>query len=111
MTPFTPLPAEPRDSQLDAAITRSLERQPAVAIPADFAARVRTSLPTLKPMRRRTPIARTVAIVAALVMLVSIFALAPHATPSFTNFSFDLELLLLAQLAGISYWVATKREA
>jgi hypothetical protein len=38
------------------------------------------------------------------------FALAPRVTPQFTNFAFDLEMLLLVQMAGIGFFVARSSE-
>jgi len=38
------------------------------------------------------------------------FALAPHVTPQFTNFAFDLEMLLLVQMAGIGWLAARNSE-
>ena len=100
-----------RESQrdLDAAISRVLETQPAPAIPANFAARVAASLPAPTPVRPPSYVRRSAAIASGIILLVVLFALAPHAAPSFINLSFDVELLVLAQLAAIA-WFLTRPE-
>jgi len=92
---------EPEKS-LDAAITRALEKQPEVVVPPDFAARVMRSLPARR-FRRKVPVGRIGVVAGMLALVLAMFALAPHATPQFTNFAFDLELLLLVQMAGIGF--------
>jgi hypothetical protein len=44
------------------------------------------------------------------VLAIVLFALAPHVTPSFTSVTFYIELIILAQLGAIAYWLAAKRE-
>ena len=51
-----------------------------------------------------------IAIVALVVLAIVLFALAPHVTPSFTSVTFYIELIILAQLGAIAYWLAAKRE-
>ena len=99
--------------EFDAAITRALEHTPeslGPAIPADFAARVAASLPKQRVARPRIHAGRKAAIVAMVVLAIVLFALAPHMTPSFTSFTFYIELIILAQLGSIAYWLAAKRE-
>jgi hypothetical protein len=48
---------------------------------------------------------------AMVVLTVAMFALAPHAAPDFRNLAFDLELLVLAELGGIAYWLMVRRES
>ena len=117
--------------EFEAAITRALEHSPelgyspepgyipelkygsessASAIPADFAARVVASLPKQRSARPVIRAGRTVAIVAMVVLAIVLFALAPHVTPSFTSVTFYIELIVLAQLGAIAYWLAAKRE-
>jgi hypothetical protein len=93
------------NNALDAAIVRSLEQPPEVAIPADFAARVRAALPTQAPRRRPASAGRIAAMVATAVSIVAVFALAAHAQPSFSSIHFDIELLLIAELAVILPWL------
>ena len=85
-----------REENLEAAITRALEKRPDTAVPAEFAGRVMRSLPPRK-QRRKMPVGRTA-------VLAGLLALAPEVKPQNTNFAFDLELLLLVQRAGIGGW-------
>jgi hypothetical protein len=96
------------DKQMEVAITRALEQQPKVAVPADFAARVRNSLPPQPRRRAERPVGRTVAMIGGLVTLAAMFAVAPHVAPNFTSVAFDLELVLLAELGGIAWWFGTR---
>jgi hypothetical protein len=34
---------------------------------------------------------------------------APHSQPSFANVAFDVEILLIAQVGAIAYWLSGKR--
>jgi len=102
---------EKTQNELEAAITQALEfrRNPeAPEVPADFAARVMRSLPAQSTARPRVRVSRTIGIVAAAILTIAVFALAPHTTPNFTSLAFDLELALLAELAGIAYWLGSK---
>ena len=97
--------------EFEAAITRALEHSPeASAIPTGFAARVAASLPKQRAPRRVIHAGRTAAVVAMVVLAIVLFALAPHVTPSFTSVMFYIELIILAQLGAIAYWLAAKRE-
>ena len=99
--------------EFEAAIVRALERTPeesTSAIPMDFAARVAASLPPQRAPRRVIHAGRTVAVVAMVVLAIVLFVLAPHVTPSFTSVMFYIELIVLAQLGAIAYWLAAKRE-
>jgi hypothetical protein len=93
------------DSQenLDTAITRALEKRPEVTVPAEFAGRVMRSLAPRR-RRRKMPVGRAGVVAGIVAMGLTMFALAPHVMPQFTNFAFDLELLLLVQMAGIGWW-------
>ncbi len=88
---------------------QALARQPEPHIPAGFAARVAASLPPAPKPRPNAQVGRLASIAAAAVLAVALFALAPHAAPTFGNLAFDLELVILAQLAGISYWLTARR--
>jgi hypothetical protein len=98
------------DVVLDAAITRALEQQPRVVIPADFAARVRASLPAQPKMRERRSVARIAATAAVAGLIVGLYWLAPHARPSFESVAFDMELLMLCELAGVAAWLSMRRD-
>jgi len=86
---------------LDVAITRALEKRP-VVVPVEFAGRVMRSLPPRK-QRRKLPVGRTAVLAGLLALALTMFALAPQVRPQITNFAFDLELLLLVQMAGIGW--------
>jgi hypothetical protein len=88
---------------LETAITRALEQRPEAAVPAEFAGRVMRSLPP-RHRRRKMPVGRAGVLAGIVALALTMFALAPHVTPQITNFAFDLELLLLAQMAGIGWW-------
>jgi hypothetical protein len=95
----------------EAKLTRALERRPEPVVPMDFAARVAAALPPLPPARKPMQVGRTVGLAAAAVLGVALFALAPHATPTFQNWAFDCELVVIAQLGGIAYWLTAARNA
>ena len=101
---------ELRDS-FEARVTRALEAQPLVVVPADFAVRVRQALPVPSQRRSVVSMGRVAAIVGAVVLAVALFALAPHARPEFTSLAFDMELVVLLELAAIAYWFLGRREA
>jgi len=102
---------EKAQNEMEAPVTRALEQRQEPLVPADFAARVMRSLPAQKVARPKMRVGRVVGVVAAVVLAGGVFALAPHAAPSFTNLSFDVELMLLAELGGIAYWLTARREA
>jgi len=91
------------EENLEAAITRALEKKPEVVVPAEFAGRVMRSLPPRR-RQRKMPVGRTAVLVGMLALALTMFALTPHVTPQITNFAFDLEMLLLVQMAGIGWW-------
>ncbi len=94
----------------EAAITQALELRREPVIPAGFATRVMQSLPAQKPVIPQLQVGRTIGIVAAAILMAGMFALAPHATPNFTSLTFDVELLLLAELGALGYWLTAHRE-
>ena len=80
-----------------------------IVMPAEFAARVVQALPPVAASRPRVAVGRTTAIAGVVVLTAALFALAPHAQPSFASFGFDVELLLMAQLCGIAYWLGKEQ--
>jgi hypothetical protein len=94
---------------LEASLTRALEHAPAIAVPADFAARVRASLPAQPRTQSRPSAARMAATGAASAALLALCLLAPHAAPNFQSMSFDMELALLGELAVVAAWLAIRR--
>ena len=100
---------EGQDQKIEAAILRALETQPTVVVPEAFAARVCAALPQLKPVRRRMSAGQQAGLAAVAVLLVAVFWLAPHTAPRFTSVAFDVEIMLLLELAGVAAWLATLR--
>ncbi len=96
------------DAVMEAAITRALERQPEVVVPEDFAARVRASLPAQPKARARRSVGRIAGTAAAAGLIVALCWLAPHTQPSFASVAFDMEMLLLVELAGVAAWLAMR---
>ena len=95
-------------NEQEAAVTHALELRREPEVPMDFAARVMHSLPAQPTPQPKVRVSRTVGLVAAAILTLAVFALAPHATPNFTSLTFDLELVLLAELAGIAYWLGSR---
>ena len=91
-------------SRLDAA----LETKPAVQIPSDFAAKVvaLTVMQPVRPRRRVPQMGKSMALVLAPLVAIATFALAPHASPNVKSVIFDIEVILIAQLALIGWWVS-----
>ena len=89
----------------EAAITAALEHRASVDVPQEFAARVMAALPEPRARRVAMPVGRNVALAAVVLLTVALFALARHSVPSFANWAFDLELLLLAQLCAIAWFL------
>lgn len=101
------------DKQLQAAITQVLEQRPVVSVPADFAARVAARVPARREggvERVRWSVARTVAMIAMVVVVIAMFVLAPHVQMKAANVGFVVEMLLLLELAGIGYSLMRMRE-
>ena len=97
------------DKMLEAEITRALEQKPVVAVPVDFAARVRMALPAEPKVRAGRFAGRSVgqvtAVMGAIGLMAGLCLLAPHARPSFASLAFDLEMALLVELGGVVVWL------
>ncbi len=98
------------EAGLEASLLSALEHPAEVDVPPGFAARVIAALPA--PRRAPAPLqlGRKTAVVSVIVLSIAMFALAPHTAPTFGNLAFDTELLVIAQLAGITYWLTVRRE-
>jgi hypothetical protein len=94
---------------LEAAIARALERRPQAMPPEGFAARVVLSLPVGPARPRKWSAGKAVAGIAAVVLAVALFVLAPHAGPSFSSVAFDVELVVLAELGAVA-WVLARMQ-
>ncbi len=62
------------ERDLDAVIVRALEKRDEVAVPEDFAAHVRASLPAKPAAKRRIGVGKSVAVVMALLAAFAAFA-------------------------------------
>jgi hypothetical protein len=96
-------------SELEAAITRALDRKPEIVVPMDFAAKVRAALPAQPKVRARRSVGREVAVVATAGLVLALCWLAPHARPSFGSVAFDLEMVLVVELMGVAAWLGMRR--
>lgn len=101
-------PSNGSATELESRITSALENKPEMQIPQDFAAKVAARAVT-QPLRRRRPkpqFGNLIALLSVPLAALALFALAPHAAPNFKSLSFDAEVVLLAELAFIGWWVA-----
>jgi hypothetical protein len=90
---------------MDAAIVHALEQAPVVAVPETFAVRVtaRALAEGRQQNSRRGAVGRRAALVSGIVLVLALFAFAPHATPRFSDLRFDMELMLLTELGLVGY--------
>ena len=91
------------EAGLEAAVVGMLEQLPAVDVPSDFAAQV-AALAVAQPLPSRSAWAwygPWLTLASGLLLLLAMFVVAAHATPSFQNLRFDLELLLLLELGAL----------
>ena len=98
------------EAAFEARLTRALEQTPEAYVPSDFATRVSAALPAPRAVREPLRWTRKVAAAAILVLAASMFALAPHAAPTFGNLAFDAELMVILQLGGIAYWLTVGKK-
>jgi hypothetical protein len=94
-------------ANMDSRIDRAVEQKPEVQIPADFAAKV-AARAVVQPARRRRlkpQFGPMIALLSAPLAAVALFALAPHTAPNLKSLSFDAEVVLLAELAFIGWWI------
>ena len=94
----------------EAVLVRALERRPQVTVPEGFAARVAWALPAEASLHQAPRAGKTVAMVAAVLLTVALFVLAPQAGPSFSNVRFEVELLVLTELGAVA-WVLGRMQA
>ncbi len=97
------------DLEMEAAIVRALEEHPRVEVPVDFAARVRASLPARPRVRARRSVGGMAAAAAAGGLVVALYWLAPHARASFASVAFDVEMVMVVELAGVAAWLGMRR--
>ena len=96
-------------NEFEAGITRALDRKPEVAVPADFAAKVRAALPAQPKVRTQRSVGRIAAGVAAVGLVLALCVLAPHARPGVQNMAFALEMVLVVELVGVAAWLGMRR--
>jgi hypothetical protein len=92
-----------RDSRID----RAIEHKPEVQIPADFAAKI-AARAVAQPLRRRRykpQFGPMIALLSAPIAALALFVLAPHTAPNLKSLSFDAEVVLIAELALIGWWI------
>ncbi len=94
---------EDSEKRLDAALTRALERKPAVPVPAEFAARLALASPAQRRLRRSVSAGKVAAIAALVLLAAALFVLAPHVGVKMESFGYGLEMLLLVQMAAVAY--------
>jgi hypothetical protein len=97
------------EAAMNHGIDQALARQPEVVVPEGFAARVRAELPAVcagrLPAWRRMGAGRLAGAVAMAGLAVAFCWLAPGARPDFGSLRFDLELVVLAEMAAVGWWV------
>jgi len=105
----------PDQNNQESTLIAALERKPAIAVPADFHLRLRAVLanePARRPVRRIS-FARSTAYVTAACMAVALIVLTmlyPEAIRVPESMIFILELLIVAQLMAVGFWLGTRRE-
>jgi hypothetical protein len=101
-------PQSRTSTDVESRIDRAIEHKPDVHIPLDFAAKV-AARAVAQPLRRRRykpQFGPMIALLSAPVAAMALFALAPHAAPNMKSLSFDAEVILLAELAFIGWWIS-----
>lgn len=102
-------PPQPGSStNMESRIDRAIEHKPDVRIPTDFAAKVAARV-VAQPVRRRRykpQFGPMIALLSAPFAAVALFVLAPHTAPNLKSLSFDAEVVLLAELAFIGWWIS-----
>ena len=102
-----------RSDIAEARMTASLERRPVVTIPADFAARVMKHLPEKRPRSAPLRVGSTAAYFSSAVVALALLVLArtnPQAVTPVNSFAFLFEMLLVAELLAVGYWLGTRRD-
>jgi len=99
--------ADHASADMESRIDRAMERKPDVQIPADFAAKI-AARAVAQPLRRRgyrPQFGPMIALFSVPLAALALFVLAPHATPNLKSLSFDAEVVLLAELGFIGWWI------
>jgi hypothetical protein len=96
-------------------LTSALERRPEITIPADFHQRLHASIAAEPAVPTKMPVSfgRATAYLAAFclaVVLVGLTVLYPNAVKAPESMTFILELIILAQLMAVGFWLGMRRE-
>jgi hypothetical protein len=97
------------EDQIESMVTRALEQRPAVAVPEDFAVRVRAALPAVRPVPRRVSVGRAFGLGSAVGLTVALFAIAPHMQPDFRSLGFAMEMLVMVELGAVVWFLARQK--
>lgn len=102
-----------RPDDLAGRIAQALAEAPEPAIPQGFVTRVAKlgALQAPQQQARWHGFGARAAIASGVVLTAALFFFAPHAAPSLANLRFDLQLLLLTELAGVGYVVTRVAES
>jgi hypothetical protein len=97
------------EEQMETMMTRALEQRPAVVVPEGFAARVRAALTTLRPVRRRVSAGHAFGLGSAAGLTVALFAIAPHVQPDVRSLGFAMEMVLVAELGAVVWFLVRQK--
>jgi hypothetical protein len=96
-------------AELDQRVIRALETAPDPQIPADFAARVASRLPSARPVSiGRTRYGDSSLLIGIVVLFAALFAVAPDATNR-SVVGLTMEWVLCAQFIGLTLWLSIRR--
>jgi len=108
-------------TEFEGKLTAALERRPPVKTSAGFAARVMERLPEGQPLLPERQLPEDVSRVGTRVAYVSIAMVAatllllvledPAAFAAGRGFAFVFEMMLVAELMAVGFWLGTRREA
>ena len=99
--------------KIEGAVVRALERRPEVPVPEDFAAKMVCLLPPKeRPRTALRPIyghiAGYIGAVLTMIVLAVLTRSHPEAIQPGQGFLFGVEMLLVAQLLAVGYWLGMK---
>ncbi len=99
--------------EMEKTVIQALERKPEIAVPEDFAARVARSMPAELPARAeaRPMFGQAAGYLAVAVLAIALLVLTwkyPEALEAGRGFLFAVELLLVAQLLAVGFWLGIK---
>jgi hypothetical protein len=100
--------ADAMENRVEQGIDAALARKPEPSISNDFASKVMARAAALPPRRSvsSSRIGRNIAWASAVMLAVALFVIAPQAAPNLTSIRFDIEMILLVQLACLGWWLS-----